>query len=65
LFGCLFLFFAVARLEWLWQVSESVLYEKFAPFGTLLSVRVCRDVFTHRSLSYAYVNFTTPADGAS
>uniref|UniRef100_A0A2R9BL29 Polyadenylate-binding protein n=1 Tax=Pan paniscus TaxID=9597 RepID=A0A2R9BL29_PANPA len=44
------------------DVTEAMLYEKFSPARIILSIRVCRDMITHGSLGYAYVNFQQPAD---
>ncbi|XP_028406076.1 polyadenylate-binding protein 4-like [Dendronephthya gigantea] len=44
------------------DVNEAVLFDKFSQTGPVVSIRVCRDLATRRSLGYAYVNFQQSAD---
>jgi polyadenylate-binding protein len=41
---------------------EDTLFNLFNKVGMVISIKVCRDVNTQRSLGYAYVNFQAPAD---
>lgn len=45
------------------NVNDSQLYDLFNQVGQVLSVRVCRDLTTRRSLGYGYVNYSNPQDG--
>eukprot|EP00080_Pristionchus_pacificus_P000787 PDM60807.1 pab-1 [Pristionchus pacificus] len=44
------------------DTTESVLFDRFSSAGPVLSIRVCRDAITRRSLGYGYINFQQPAD---
>jgi RNA recognition motif-containing protein len=45
------------------NVTDSQLYDLFNQVGQVVSVRVCRDLTSRRSLGYGYVNYSNPQDG--
>ncbi|KAM4117886.1 hypothetical protein ACJW30_02G160500 [Castanea mollissima] len=46
------------------NVTDSQLYDFFNQMGQVVSVRVCRDLSTRRSLGYGYVNYSNTQDAA-
>eukprot|EP00760_Papus_ankaliazontas_P029366 PhM_4_TR4223/c0_g1_i1/m.39229/K13126/PABPC; polyadenylate-binding protein len=44
------------------SVAEAALFEHFQAIGAIISVRICRDAITRRSLGYGYVNFQAAKD---
>ncbi|KAJ8767073.1 hypothetical protein K2173_012631 [Erythroxylum novogranatense] len=46
------------------NVNDSQLYDVFNQVGQVVSVKVCRDLTTRRSLCYGYVNYSNPQDAA-
>lgn len=45
------------------NVNDSMLYDHFNKLGQVVSVRVCRDLTSRRSLGYGYVNYSNHQDG--
>ncbi|XVE93397.1 hypothetical protein REPUB_Repub01dG0188500 [Reevesia pubescens] len=46
------------------SVTETQLYEYFNQMGQVVTIRVCKDLSTRRSLGYGYVNYSNPQDAA-
>ncbi|GKU98919.1 hypothetical protein SLEP1_g11854 [Rubroshorea leprosula] len=46
------------------NVTDSQLYDLFSRVGQVVSVRVCRDLATRRSLGYGYVNYGNDNEAA-
>ncbi len=45
------------------DVNEEELLNTFKEVGNVLSLKLCRDHATKKSLGYAYINFSTPQEG--
>ncbi|MCO5554795.1 hypothetical protein L7F22_008330 [Adiantum nelumboides] len=46
------------------SVSEAQLYELFSQIGQVVSIKVCRDLMSKKSLGYAYVNYNNGQDAS-
>lgn len=46
------------------NVTDTQLYQLFNQAGQVISVRICRDLSTQRSLGYGFVNYSNPQDAA-
>ncbi|GAA0140001.1 RNA metabolism protein [Lithospermum erythrorhizon] len=46
------------------NVTDSQLYDLFNQVGQVVSVRVCRDLTTRKSLGYGYVNYSSSQDAS-
>lgn len=46
------------------NMTDTQLYELFNQVGQVISVRICRDLSTQRSLGYGFVNYSNPQDAA-
>ncbi|KAI5070097.1 hypothetical protein GOP47_0014440 [Adiantum capillus-veneris] len=46
------------------SINETQLYDIFNRIGVVLSIRVCRDLISKRSLGYAYVNYSSAQDAS-
>eukprot|EP00669_Euglena_mutabilis_P007796 TRINITY_DN3000_c0_g1_i1.p1 TRINITY_DN3000_c0_g1~~TRINITY_DN3000_c0_g1_i1.p1 ORF type:complete len:749 (-),score=229.38 TRINITY_DN3000_c0_g1_i1:30-2255(-) len=44
------------------DITEAMIFEELKEAGPIVSIRVCRDSVTRRSLGYAYVNFQSSQD---
>lgn len=47
------------------DVTDKDLFDAFSPISGLLSVRVCLDSMTGRSLGYGYIDYISHPDGNS
>lgn len=42
--------------------TEALLYQKFAPVGNLLNIRLCKDKATGHCLGYGFINYASKSD---
>ncbi|URE38767.1 Polyadenylate-binding protein [Musa troglodytarum] len=47
------------------SVTETQVFDLFSQIGPVVTVRVCRDLGTCRSLGYDYANYSNPVDAAT